>query len=73
MKQLIARPNKNCSPCKRRLENLQRQLEMDRSYNDLQTIVETSAEIDAIQKRMAEIQMEMARQKMIGENPYNLP
>jgi hypothetical protein len=55
------------------LENLQKQLEMDRSYNDLQTIVETSAEIDAIQKRMAEIQMEMARQKMIGENPYNLP
>jgi len=55
------------------LENLQKQLEMDRSYNDLQTIVKTSAEIDAIQKRMAEIQMEMARQKMIGENPYNLP
>ena len=55
------------------LENLQKQLEMDRSYNDLQTIVETSAEIDAIQKRMVEIQMEMARQKMIGENPYNLP
>lgn len=55
------------------LENLQKQLEMDRSYNDLQTIVETSAEINAIQKRMAEIQMEMARQKMIDENPYNLP
>ena len=55
------------------LENLQKQLEMDRSYNDLQTIVDTSAEIEAIQKRMAEIQMEMARQKMISENPYNLP
>jgi hypothetical protein len=55
------------------LENLQEQLRMDRSYNDLQTIVDTSAEIEAIQKRMVEIQMEMARQKMIGENPYNLP
>ena len=55
------------------LENLQKQLEMDRSYNDLQTIVDTSAEIEAIQKRMVEIQMEMARQKMISENPYNLP
>jgi hypothetical protein len=55
------------------LENLQEQLRMDRSYNDLQTIVDTSAEIEAIQKRMVEIQMEMARQKMISENPYNLP
>ena len=55
------------------LENLREQLRLDRSYNDLQTIVDTSAEIEAIQKRMVEIQMEMARQKMIGENPYNLP
>ena len=55
------------------LENLQKQLRNDGSNGDLQAIVNTTAQMDSIRKRMADIQMEMARQKMISENPYNLP
>jgi hypothetical protein len=43
------------------LENLQRQLQMDRSYNDDQAVINTSAEMAAIQKRMQEILQESGR------------
>ena len=38
------------------LENLQKQLRMDRSYNDDQAVIETSAKMAAIQKRMQQLQ-----------------
>ena len=37
------------------LQNLQKQLEIDRSYNNDQAVIDTSAKIAAIQRRMAEI------------------
>ena len=37
------------------LQNLQKQLEIDRSYNNDQAVIDTSAKIAAIQKRMEEI------------------
>jgi len=43
------------------LENLQKQLRMDRSYNDDQAVIETSAKMAAIQKRMQEILQESGR------------
>jgi len=43
------------------LENLQKQLRMDRSYNDDQAVINTSAEMAAIQKRMKEILQESGR------------
>jgi hypothetical protein len=43
------------------LENLQKQLEMDRSYNDDQAVINTSAEMAAIQKRIQEILQESGR------------
>jgi hypothetical protein len=43
------------------LENLQKQLQMDRSYNDDQAVINTSAEMAAIQKRMQEILQESGR------------
>jgi len=43
------------------LENLQKQLRLDRSYNDDQAVINTSAEMDAIQKRMQEILQESGR------------
>jgi len=43
------------------LENLQKQLEMDRSYNDDQAVINTSAEMAAIQRRMQEILQESGR------------
>ena len=43
------------------LENLKEQLRLDRSYNDDQAVINTSAEMDAIQKRMQEILQESGR------------
>jgi hypothetical protein len=43
------------------LENLQKQLRLDRSYNDDQAVINTSAEMAAIQKRMQEILQESGR------------
>ena len=43
------------------LENLQEQLRMDRSYNDDQAVINTSAEMSAIQKRIQEILQESGR------------
>ena len=43
------------------LENLQKQLRMDRSYNDDQAVIETSAKMAAIQKRIQEILQESGR------------
>jgi len=43
------------------LENLQKQLRMDRSYNDDQAVIETSAKMAAIQKRMREILQKSGR------------
>ena len=43
------------------LENLQKQLSMDRSYNDDQAVIETSAKMASIQRRMQEILNEGGR------------
>ena len=43
------------------LENLQEQLRMDRSYNNDQAVINTSAEMSAIQRRMQEILNEGSR------------
>jgi hypothetical protein len=43
------------------LENLQEQLRMDRSYNDDQAVINTSAQMAAIQERMQEILQESGR------------
>ena len=43
------------------LENLQEQLRLDRSYNDDQAVINTSAEMAAIQRRMQEILNEGGR------------
>ncbi len=43
------------------LENLQEQLRMDRSYNDDQAVINTSAEMAAIQRRIQEILQESGR------------
>lgn len=43
------------------LENLQKQLRMDRSYNDDQAVIKTSAKIADIQKRMKEILQKSGR------------
>jgi len=43
------------------LENLQKQLRLDRSYNDDQAVINTSAEMSAIQRRMQEILNEGGR------------
>jgi hypothetical protein len=43
------------------LENLQKQLEMDRSYNDDQAVIDTSAQMAAIQNRIKEILQESGR------------
>jgi hypothetical protein len=43
------------------LENLQKQLRMDRSYNDDQAVIETSAKMAAIQKRIQEILQKSGR------------
>ena len=43
------------------LQNLQKQLEIDRSYNDDQTVIDTSAKIAEIQRRMKRILQESGR------------
>tara|TARA_Y100000385_G_scaffold189630_1_gene195912 strand:- start:150 stop:1400 length:1251 start_codon:yes stop_codon:yes gene_type:complete len=43
------------------LENLEEQLRLDRSYNDDQAVINTSAEMAAIQKRIQEILQESGR------------
>jgi hypothetical protein len=43
------------------LENLKEQLRLDRSYNDDQAVINTSAEMAAIQKRIQEILQESGR------------
>jgi len=43
------------------LENLQEQLRLDRSYNDDQAVINTSAEMAAIQRRIQEILQESGR------------
>lgn len=51
------------------LENLQKQLRMDRSYNDDQAVIETSAKMAAIQKRMKEIMEGKPQLKGGGDFP----
>ncbi len=51
------------------LENLQKQLRMDRSYNDDQAVIETSAKMAAIQKRMQEIMEGKPQLKDGGDFP----
>jgi hypothetical protein len=51
------------------LENLQKQLRMDRSYNDDQAVIETSAKMAAIQKRMKEIMEGKPQLKDGGDFP----
>jgi hypothetical protein len=46
---------------KTQLENLEEQLRLDRSYNDDQAVINTSAEMAAIQKRIQEILQESGR------------
>ena len=43
------------------LENLEEQLRMDRSYNDDQAVIDTSAQMAAIQRRIQEILQESGR------------
>ena len=65
--------NEETSRLQMQLANLQKQLNEDGANGDLQAIIKTTAQMDAIRKKMADIQMEMARIKMINENPYSLP
>ena len=51
------------------LENLQKQLRMDRSYNDDQAVIETSAKMAAIQKRIQEIMEGKPQLKDGGDFP----
>ena len=65
--------NEETSRLQMQLANLQEQLNKDGANGDLQAIIKTTAQMDAIRKKMYDIQMEMARIKMINENPYSLP
>jgi hypothetical protein len=65
--------NEETSRLQMQLANLQKQLNEDGANGDLQAIIKTTAQMDAIRKKMYDIQMEMARIKMINENPYSLP
>ena len=49
------------------LENLKEQLRLDRSYNDDQAVINTSAEMAAIQKRMQEILSDRNLREIMGE------
>jgi hypothetical protein len=49
------------------LKNLEEQLRMDRSYNDDQAVINTSAEMAAIQKRMQEILSDRNVREIMGE------
>jgi len=54
-------PEQEIFSLQEQLENLQKQLRMDRSYNNDQAVIETSAKMAAIQKRMQEILQESGR------------
>jgi hypothetical protein len=54
-------PERELFSLQSQLENLQEQLRLDRSYNDDQAVINTSAEMAAIQKRMQEILQESGR------------
>jgi hypothetical protein len=49
------------------LENLKEQLRLDRSYNDDQAVINTSAEMAAIQKRMQELLSDRNLREIMGE------
>jgi len=49
------------------LENLREQLRLDRSYNDDQAVINTSAEMSAIQKRMRELLSDRNVREIMGE------
>ena len=49
------------------LENLREQLRLDRSYNDDQAVINTSAEMAAIQKRMQELLSDSNVREIMGD------
>jgi len=50
------------------LENLREQLRLDRSYNDDQAVINTSAEMAAIQERMRELLSDSNVREIMGES-----